>query len=603
MYRPGHLKTRSQRVFKVKKSRVGYTYPTIIGYDTETCEGPPISIQFYSDQMPSINTCLFVTQDNILDKTLRYLKRKCKGGQYVIYGHNLRFDLVSLFYKDSHKLVQKKDGFEFTHRDWHISGVYGNPTFCVLRNKTTEIHIVDSFSWFSTSLANLSALICPDLPKLTKPDRLGTKVFDASDKEFIAYAMRDAEIAYYAGVWIENMAQEFELGPCPTVASMAAAIFRQHYISESAPIWNTQRFMNKGAVSSYHGGKNNVMPGMAPAWHYHVDAWDLSSAYPHAMTLLPAMSRPELYVGDRIFNKRQSQFPDHGVYCISGYAKPCNWPIVSDEKFKYIRGQFEDVWITGYELNEARRLGEIRLSRVWGHYYDTEKDPVTSTAFMRYVNDFYQRKQDAEDPIYRYLYKVLLNSLYGKFIQSREVETANGDVRWKHGPLYHPFAASLITGHTRAVMHRLEHEVEAIHTATDGVFCGVNNSPANGKFSWAPQEGLGSIESEGRDMTLCMMRNKLYILYAKSGKYPSEIRPGEYIHKMAKHGFQGSVGDLERCAQSGNRQYTRHGPNTLKMALKQQRVPNKFEDRTMSLNVDPIRDHFNHDSESEKEIP
>ena len=192
------------------------------------------------------------------------------------------------------------------------------------------------------------------------------------------------------------------------------------------------------------------------------------------------------------------------------------------------------------------------------------------------------------------MYKILLNALYGKFIQSREVEAADGNVRWRHGPLYHPMLASLITGHTRAVMHRLEHEVEAIHTATDGVFCGINKSPRDGVFSWAPQSGLGSIESEGRDMTLCMLRNKLYILYARDGDYASATRPGEYVHKFAKHGFQGTLQQLEECAAYDTRNYTVHKPNTLKTSVNRGLVPNKFEDRALSLNLDPIRDEFNH---------
>lgn len=568
--------------------------PTVIGFDTETKDGPPITVQFYSEQLPSINACLFVTGGNVLDKTLRHLSKHCKGGEYVIYGHNLNFDLLSLFYPVKRELVRKRGEFEITHRDWFIDGIYGTPTFCRMRRGDTQIFIIDGFSWFRTSLARLSELICPQLPKLEMPEGLGTRDFTASDDQFVEYAMRDAEVSYHEGLAIDAMHYEFDLRQAVSVADMASRIFTQHYITD--PIHNTGPRILEGAVKSYHGGKNNVVTGAAPAWHSHVDAWDLSSAYPHAMTQLPAFSKPELFAASRVFSSKQSQFPEHGIYCISGWVPRCDWPVIFDHSFKPISGSFNDIWVSGYELNEACRADEITLTKVHGHIYDTDRDPVTETAFDRYVADFYRLKSEAPDEVKRYLYKVLLNSLYGKLIQSREVEDEAGAVHWKHGPLFHPFAASLVTGHTRAVMHRLEHETKALHTATDGVFCGANNSPPGGVFDWAPQSGLGSITSEGEDMTLCLLRNKLYLLYSDQpgDGWPSFTIPGAYVAKYAKHGFQGSPQQLEELAASGSRVYSVERPNTLRSALRSGAIPNKFDRRDMTLKVAPITEHYNH---------
>lgn len=578
--------------------------PIVIGFDTETCEGPPITVQFFSEQLPKINACIFVNQQNVMDKALRHLTKHCKGRHFVVYGHNLKFDLLSLFYSVNDRLVARRGEFEFTYKDWRIWGVYGQPTFCILEDDRTDTQVmfVDTFSWFSTSLAKVAKLICPDLPKLAQPKDLGNKQFSASDDHFVAYAMRDAEVAYYAGCQIDSMHKDFNLRQAVTVADMASKIFQQHYITDAAPIWNTGAPFAEGLMHSYHGGKNNVVPGASPAWHSPVDAWDLSSAYPHAMTQLPAFSQSKLFKHACMFSKSARSFPEHGVYCITGTAAPCDWPCVFDKNFKPVRGPFDKVWITGYELNEARRIGEIKLSRVWGHYYDTDNDPVTDTAFARYVNDFYELKQSATDPVYRFMYKVLLNALYGKFIQSRERVTDQGVISWKHGPLHHPFAASLITGHTRSVMHRIEHETKALHTATDGVFCGQANSPPGDVFTWAPQSGLGAIESEGKGMELCMLRNKLYLLYSdKPGDgWTSFVRPNRFVVKYAAHGFQGGPKNLELLAMTNKRSYEVNKPNTLKMALKQGKVPNRFEAKIIALNVAPISAYFDHNKEAQK---
>ena len=575
--------------------------PTVIGFDTETREGPPITVQFYSKKMPGINACVFVTGGNVLDKTLRHLKKHChKPGTYVLYGHNLTFDLLSLFYPVHERLVMNKGLFDLTHRDWDIEGIYGTPTFCKLYNsdRSVEIIIVDSYSWFRSSLDKAAKLVCPDLPKLDRPKGLGTKQFTAKDTAFVEYAMRDAEVAYHVGIAIDTMHAEFELRQSISVAQMAAKIFQQHYISEAAPIWNTGERIIEGAVASYHGGKNNVIAGAAPAWHSHIDAWDLSSAYPHAMMHMPAFSKPNLFAASRVFHSSTRHFPDHGIYCISGQVPECDWPVLFKDvgsAMRPVRGKFENLWVPGYELNEARRADEIRLSSVHGHVYDTDKDPVTDTALQRYVRDFYALKESATDEVRRYLYKTLMNSLYGKFIQSNEIEPEGNDgIRWKHGPLYHPFLASLITGHTRAVMHRLEHQVQAIHTATDGVYCGARNSPPGGVFDWAPADGIGAITSEGSDLELGLLRNKLYVMYSTDpgAGWHSFIRPDRYVVKYAKHGFQGSPKQLEEACVSGTRSYTVEKPNTLKTSLNRGLVPNKFERRDMSLKVAPISAHY-----------
>jgi len=574
--------------------------PTIIGFDTETKEGPPITAQFYSEQMPAINACLFVTEGDVTQQCLRHLAKHCRFGEFVLYGHNLKFDMLSLFYPHARDMVRKKDGsFKFTYDRWTIEGIYGTPTYCRMERKDVRISIVDSFSWFRSSLDKAARLVCPGLPKLPRPKGLGQKDFDQDDMEFIEYAMRDAEVAFHIGVAIDEMHQEFDLRQSISIANMAANIFQQHYISEAAPIFNTGPRILAGARASYHGGKNNVYPQAAPAWHSHIDAWDLSSAYPHAMSLLPAFSKPNLYAAARVFRKTCRKVPDFGVYQISGKTSECAWPSLYESNqraMQPIRGAFENQWVTGFELNEALRTDEVKLTRIMGHIYDAEKDPVQETALQRYVQDFYRLKSEASDPVHRFLYKVLLNSISGKFIQQRDVEDEDGILRWQPGPLYHPFIASLITGHTRAVMHRLEHHVKAIHTATDGVFCGQANSPAGGEFPFAPASGLGSITSEGENLELCLLRNKCYLLYSEQpgDGFKSFVRPDRYVVKYATHGFQGGPKVLEELVMHNRRKYSVEKPNTLRMSIRQGRVPNKFEKRDLVLRVAPIKVHFNH---------
>ncbi len=256
MERYEHISGYYRRVFTRRLKGTGYAMPTIIGFDTETKEGPPITAQFYSEQMPAINACLFVNEGNVTQQCLRHLAKHCRFGEFVVYGHNLKFDMLSLFYPHARDMVKKKDGsFKFTYDRWTIEGIYGTPTYCRMERKDVRISIVDSFSWFRSSLDKAARLVCPGLPKLPRPKGLGQKDFDQDDMEFIEYAMRDAEVAFHIGVAIDEMHQEFDLRQSISIANMAANIFQQHYISETAPIFNTGPRILAGARASYHGGK------------------------------------------------------------------------------------------------------------------------------------------------------------------------------------------------------------------------------------------------------------------------------------------------------------------------------------------------------------
>jgi hypothetical protein len=326
-----------------------------------------------------------------------------------------------------------------------------------------------------------------------------------------------------------------------------------------------------GAAASYHGGVNRIQPDAGQSWHLNITALDLSSAYPHAMDAFPNFSDPAGFKAYKPKGKIKS-VPDMGVYKVDGTAAPCDWPALFDHNFKPLTTKFKDNWVTGFELNESLRCGEVNIDSLSGYLYDADNEDGYSP-FHGYVQEFYELKSSAKDPVMRYMYKILLNALTGKFIQtSPDFTLVDGQLVKIHraGGLYHPFIASLITGHTRAAIHRLEHEYKAIHTATDGIF-------VPGRVNAGRTKSLGSVVSEGFG-DLALFRNKLYIFYTDSseGGYESQVFRGRYIMKCARHGFQGRVVDLEQMLISPQRSYKVNKPIKLKTALKTNDVPNKF---------------------------
>lgn len=552
----------------------------MLGYDSETLQGPPITHQFYSEQTTKrFNGCLFIGKRAASTVFLDQLN-KLPPGRYRMYGFNLEFDMLSILWNARARLLTGT--FELKIGKWEVVGRFTKPIFATFKDGERIIELVDAMLWFQTSLAKAGAIVCPDLPKLVRPAGLGEKEFKPTDTVFVEYAMRDAVIAYHLGVAIERFHEELGIPSQISLASMAAACFRINYMQSD--IYQPPRYEWLAmAAASYHGGVNRVRPGAAPGWHTNVTALDLSSAYPFAMSGFPDFGSAAAYRSYKTVRGRNPRSVPHlGIYKISGTASRCDWPALFGHDFKPIEGRFSGQAVSGYELNVALESNEVKLTSVEGFTYDGTSD---YSPFKAYVAYFYKMKAESKDPVMRYMYKIMLNGLTGKFIQTSEDYTLiDGQLVkiQRAGGLYQPFIASLITGHTRSVMHPLEHRYKALHTATDGIF-------APGRHAGAHKKELGAVVDEGHG-DLALLRNKLYILYSHEEipdvTYPSAVFDGRHILKCARHGFQGTVANLEQMLISAVREYKVNRPLKLKSASKSGDVPNKFVKQLRRLNIE-----------------
>jgi hypothetical protein len=557
-----------------------------LGIDTETKNGTPITIQFYSEDL-KLNEIYFVKTPKFVTKNFLSLcddflpsTRDC---HYVLFGHNLSFDLVSIFH-DRHARL-KEETINEKWYGWDVHIVYANVHFVKLVKGHKTITIIDTLAYFLRTLAQLAELVCPELPKLPMPDGLGQKMFKKTDKSFVKYAMRDAVIAYKVGLKILEIHKMYDVPISVSAPHLASKIFRKVYLKKSIPL--PPRKIVYASMSSYHGGKNGIIVGQG--LQKNVYSLDIVSAYPDAMQHLPSFSNPELYKILSGNGKLTEKVPEFGVYKISGIAKQCKWPIVFNHAFKPVFGEFSDIWITGFELNEGLRAREISESKCYGYFYDSKADKESSP-FKEYAVEFFNKKNTETDKIMREFWKLILNALYGKFIQTRAVglqdliydldeKTITDDSALIAGGLFNPFIGTLITGYTRAHIHWLEHRYKALHTSTDGIHTTIEPEQ---------REGLGGEKIEFKGDVL-YFRNKLYIAYAhltvtdkneiKAGTFKgkvSSVRKGYKIIKYALHGFHSNVETLEKMWQEKTYEYEYTRVNKLRESIRRNLVVNDF---------------------------
>jgi hypothetical protein len=312
------------------------------------------------------------------------------------------------------------------------------------------------------------------------------------------------------------------------------------------------------SLHSYHGGK--VALHAPPGVYRDVGELDFVSAYPFAMTQFPPLTKGHWeHVTERV--------PDAAaVYRIRGrVCRPCRYGMfMRTGDTSLVRDGEFDVWITGWEL--AAAANEIEVSAIEGYVWVPA--PGATNPFADYVRFFFEKKRRARknDPL-RELWKLLLNSLYGKLKHTVSgFDPVTGTRRKIASGLFNPFWASQVTGHCRARLHQLEHQYHALHSSTDAVFTQA--------ASLITGHELGDVEqgAKGQRGTLIVLRPKLYVLLDDKGR----------ILKSAKGGVRRSANLLQIIRQRGAPYTVKHMVRP-REALRTGRKPFCMEKQTFQV--------------------
>lgn len=298
--------------------------------------------------------------------------RKEICGHKVAVAHNAMYDVGNLF------------SFDEVDVYW-AGGVFVK---AVVRKTGTTIR--DSFRLLPSSIKTIGDSI--GLPKLSMDDGLAD------------YCIRDVEIMMRAMLGMFDLALEMGVKPSWTLAGMAYRIWRKGY---SGPPLTLPSEFEEPARQAYFGGRVECFRiGKIDG---RVFIYDVNSMYPYAM-LRPIPKWDEL--------KERSVWNGEPGLVEAEVESDLDIPVLPYRRkdgLCFPNGRFNGVWSSEELKRFEQEGGKIRkVVKAW------TSSRTVSGIFRDYVEMFFRMKKIEKDQFRRLVWKMLLNSLYGRFgIKSR----------------------------------------------------------------------------------------------------------------------------------------------------------------------------------------
>jgi hypothetical protein len=467
----------------------------IIGFDTETVltrTGKELEYKFYSAQFfcPELELNEFVTDVKQLERVFTRTKRGS-----ILLASNAEYDFTVL----AKTLDKNKFNFKCLYNKSRF--LYGK-----LERAKHTWHIYDLRNIFTNwSLAKMGKFL--RVEKLDKPEYLGQRKpeTDLESFYFKKYAMRDAEIGYYAGKWIIRKFGKLRL----SLPSIAFHYFNSKY-KPSGLYLNVDPIITSKVRLAYKGGRCESWVRGTP--DRQIFEYDAVSLYPSVMLENPYP------LGIRGLQHKTDVNLSHDGVAFCTVKQDAEIPFLSlkimckDNSIKMVfpNGTFQN-WFTYPELRyfQQKRLGKILKIE---EAYETEG---CRFFFKEYIEEFFGLKQ--ADIEHADFWKLGMNSLYGKFAQdtySPELEITEENIvkqlpqseKKKVNLQTNVLVAAYITAYSRIKMHKFYRSIGAenlAYTDTDSIhsFKQISNM---GK-------GLGELDFKTHGKGT-YVRSKFYIL-------------------------------------------------------------------------------------------
>jgi hypothetical protein len=379
---------------KSDMSKIKYNF---FVFDVETTKLEPMPENFVFAVIYGYNSQKVIYSVSEFKKEIENPKYKNK----YLFAHNAEFDLLSIF------------GNIYTEVD--NTAVF-NGKF--ISAKYNDITFADSLNIYPTSVEKIGKLIGLEKMKNTKVSGQKLRKDNITDTD-IEYCITDCKIVFKALLRIFEMTGAIKI----TLPSLAMYDFRKNYLPSDL---HFSELVDE-FYESYYGGRTEAFKiGQVNA---HV--FDINSMYPYAMiyTKFPDIKnlKKETLIDVKYLLFILKYY--EGLASVKVKHKdtyfgflPCRMEVNKSEKLVFPVGTFETV-VNFNELRFAVEYGAVEILKV---NYVIFSNPVRSP-FINFIDDNYKKRNESADELNRMIYKLKMNSLYGRFAMRMKLSTTYYD--------------------------------------------------------------------------------------------------------------------------------------------------------------------------------
>jgi hypothetical protein len=239
------------------------------------------------------------------------------------------------------------------------------------------------------------------------------------NEECITYCKRDCEILHKElTMFFTTMINEYKVKPRLTTASSAMALFKHCFYKMGETIFN--KSLDEECRNAYYGGRTEVHKEQLEKGY----CYDVNSLYPSVMISGYSYPSPEhLKKENEPSNEKLLTLLNNkeGVAHIKVEAPNIKVPLLPyrlENKLNFPVGEFTG-WYCFPEIRKAIEIGYKIISTDTIIY----TIPIDSP-FDGFIREMYNKRKECKerkDPL-EHFYKILMNSLYGKFAQRNEIK-------------------------------------------------------------------------------------------------------------------------------------------------------------------------------------
>lgn len=432
--------------------------------------------------------------ENCLNQLIDYIDENYEDQQFQFYAHNgSKFDTI--FFKQI-------DGIKFIDQIKVAGGVIS----LKIETKRNKIEFKDSLKFFTGSLKSFCKAM-----QVRGKDEFDIKDWSLEmykeDNSWEGYLKQDVICLTYALMYFENIVRDLGLSISDVLGTPGLAwklLYFQTYELRSLVRICRCPVLNSFVRSSVNGGRTIVFKRISKNPMISIDNNSLYPAamyegeYPYGiMNLIPSGTNvKDLIKLGYMFIAEVEMDGGNRKYPLIPYKDENGMTLYPAGKF---RGVYNSV-----DIEDALNLG-YKVSTIFTGIYWYNK----SRMFANVVDKFYKKKSEATDEALKQTYKILLNSMYGKLLQTITTQTIfieeeknalnyykpSKAIKLKNGQYeldyksFHPesnyptYLASFVLSYARRIMNNVMVKIgldKIYMTDTDSIYLEIKDFLASG---------------------------------------------------------------------------------------------------------------------------